>query len=1560
MKQYLYNTLFRSLLLLLAVALPTTVFADEETGDVSDAESAAMAKTKQYAPVMQETDPTGANYLDARYALVGKHCAVNRLINVVKVGTGTSGLANLTNENIDDYASFPQVISATVAVSPLVSVRDMKHYYAGGTTAGFCIVAAGGGSVLSLDLVKTYHIWFYCDGKRVADQTVREANGGSGVKLTLIGVPGTDSTACANLTAVCPVKFDEVALVQGGAVDAEVGSVIRIRYAFVGDAHDINMTHSGIDDYTAANGLPSFDVSCEAMMPSPLVGGIPIPVVASYRERAIDDNLTNTVPLVSALQLASVAFKGNVDIYCKNSDASVDELFHAGDQVGFKYNFVEVADVLKLAQWVQIHLYDKQGNQVQSTSISASALALSIASGGDQTCYIQAANDFSGAGIYFYTALGLLNLGSGFGVYGAFVRPRPLIDHECEINATCNTNLCASQTTHQLKSNPEVNVTWSLVSQPTENAGACSVTPDGFITGMNADGTYKFLATAEDGCTETVVITHGDSEDFLEPVVEHALYNIDSASPEYALSDDLHGETSANLLSISDMDNPDNVLNPDLTDCASYTGGLQLLGSNGVIVGIKKLSATDPYIYDGSKATAKDEIQIGFVVEMEQTALGLNLLNAFQIRCFDEAGTKVYQHIVEDAGVLGLGLIGSNDKSNKLRLSITVPKVNGDGDPVKINEFQLWKIGTIDLHVSDVKFYYAFWNDPTDAQNNIIRDGAYVVNYDNMGAMVNIGTQVNVASVGGVTNNLSNIIDIDDELETYALMQKTVESGSTEIIVKLGRTLDFRHQVGVVVNNDIVGLNANVGNVLKIGTFHNGTETGEAASNWGVLGANVIQGSGKTVLLISPTADYDEIHITAGEGLAANRTIKIYGILIRNDVDHDGVPDNRDESSCSTTISNIEVNHVCQGASLSIRALGTTDTKYYISFPEQDIEMAEVQSDISGWITGDYLTKKAGQYVLYFYDGNKDLLSTAEYTVHPLVTTWRTTTNNTNWNTWNNWTDGSPYLCTDVIIPSGARVYPSLDEEVVNGDEFGCNAIHFESGAAVERVFKLNYAKAWVDMTLEPNRNYLVSAPLKQMFTGDMFVPAAAADTLTQYSYFTDLTGANYRANRFAPRVYQRVWDKTAQNRLSDGNYGTATLLETNWSKRFNALSYGYAKGEGFSVFVDPEENTADNFTFRFPKHQTAYKYFNAIDKTESEFEEAGLDRTDNYRFIYESDATRSNTYTYTGLAVNDRALYNKLSAITIAATASANTTTFLVGNPFMSHINVEKFLDANSEKVASVKVFDGTVTSSAVSVDGGSTLVTNSGLTTIAPMEAFFVETKAETSVLDLVFTDDMFYIEDPDSDELSHRAMVSAITITAQTDKATAHALVLTADQPVASTLFDQEAMPEVAVFTLDGDRALDIRGAAEKEIIPLGIYVKSPAAVRLSFQTQGDADLDGYELLDRETGTTYSLSGDAPTFDALTTTYNRFALVPSVVTGIDVAEQLDGVTITVADRKALVKSGKADLRSVRAYTPDGRLIATAAGSPTLTVELAHGVNLIRVERNDAPARTYKVLAE
>lgn len=86
--------------------------------------------------------------------------------------------------------------------------------------------------------------------------------------------------------------------------------------------------------------------------------------------------------------------------------------------------------------------------------------------------------------------------------------------------------------------------------------------------------------------------------------------------------------------------------------------------------------------------------------------------------------------------------------------------------------------------------------------------------------------------------------------------------------------------------------------------------------------------------------------------------------------------------------------------------------------------------------------------------------------VHPLKTTWKRNPVNTDWNNWSNWTDGSPWGCTNVVIPTGATQYPKLTAWSAVNEFWGgnyCSYIHFEPDAAVLNTHYLQYEGAYVE-----------------------------------------------------------------------------------------------------------------------------------------------------------------------------------------------------------------------------------------------------------------------------------------------------------------------------------------------------------------------------------------------------------------------------------------------------------------------------------------------------------------
>lgn len=1488
-------------------------------------------------PVYQEENSQGANYMKNRKALVGRYCVVNKLINVVGVGSWIQDLNNLTDEDLDNVATFPKVVAAGVTANPIVSVRDMSSYYHAGTQAGFCIVASSGTSVLSLDVIKALSIALYRDGVLQETIAVKEGQDASGVGLSLIKLPGSDD-ASVNLTVNSTKTFDEVCLVDAGGVNLAVGNVIKIKYAFVGKASENYLTYTGMTQYgTKVNRNGIYLKGAQGW--NPVLLGIPFPLLDSEVAKLTNDNLADYAALTPII---AAGYQGGVKLIAAPAGDAADqsEVFKSGSELGFKYINASALN-LDVGSWIRIILFDKAGNKVQEETVSAGVVNLGVASGGQGTSSIIAKTDFSGAEIRFHTVLSV-NVGA-LGVYYGFVREKPDVPHSCDINPSVNTNICEEQTSFQLESNPELTVTWTSVSQP---VGAnAKVSNGGYVTGMDKIGEYIFRATAADGCYQEVTLTHGDFAS--ESICGEPLVNMDgSTQVKYELSTSIYG-SSGGLISISDLANPSNILNTDYMDYASYTSGLGL-ADNLRIIGVKTKDGT--LIYDGSSSDAK-KTRIGFVVEFETTGLDLSLLQFFQIRTY-KGGVETYRHVIEETDVLSVGLAGSN-RNQKVRFSINIDPIDKNGNPIQLDEFMLWKSGVLDLTVSTLRIYYPFIEDSSSTCNDPLGCGTTILSAQETGTSINSNEtrMTSVVQVAGVADNLSFLID-NDLNTAMTIVNSVTVGGGTVIAVNMGRTLDYRHQLGLVVDNKTYTLGAKVGGWLTVTTYNKGVETGDKFTDWNVLGVNAIGYGDKNFLLMQPKKKYDEVRITVAGIVGALDIQSFYGFFLRGDIDNDGIPDCQDPESCFTNIKDIVVNSICVGDQITISGTGMTSTNYTISLPEQGINES-FTTDQDGSFKKMYTLNIAGRFNMMFLDGSGNLVTTASYAVHPNVTTWKKQPVNTDWNEWTNWTNGSPYCCTDVIIPSDAAMYPLLSETVADGDEYCCNYIHFESRAAIEKIPKLNYVKAWVEMELTPNRYYMLTAPLKSMYTGDMFIPAAMNGVQTG-NYFTQLTGDNTPQNRFNPRIYQRLWQNEAPGKLMNGNGIALGITETQWSKNFNHLSYAYQLGKGFSLWVDNGIlSSTQMFRFRFPKEHTLYNYYNDYDGTQLSLTET-LARDNSGRFIYEGNSSQNISFDYEGV---NRTVYEGVLPLTITLSAPKATKYFLIGNPFMSHIDVAAFMKGNSG-IAAVKVYDGNTNNTVVAVDGQ--LLSNAnGLTAIAPMQSFFVVNASEVQNINVTFTEEMLNSISPVP--LRSKSDKAVLRVNIENGSGMASTLILEDDlqtdlKPGTESLFDNEVKPSIALFSLSEGKAYDILDSQSQDKISLGMYLEKTDTVIFRFKASESFDVERYVLKDNETGMCFPLQNEIM-FPNLNTNINRFALIDA--TDQELIQTRD-LYISVEDNKASIISNTLDISAVAVYDMSGKMNynQTLQGVNEINVPIGKGVQIIRVILLDGSVRSFKIL--
>ena len=809
--------------------------------------------------VYQDTDPSATNYFNNRRALVGPGCTVNSVGDGVKVASGLKNLQNLCNDNLDDYASFPGLVDATVAASPVVSIKDNKHYYAKCTEAGFTICTSSDTGILKVDVSTLYGIRFFKDGEAVSDVVaVKSGQNITGLGLSLLTIPGSNLVT-KSFVAEAPADFDEVQLYCMG-VEANVGEVLNIKYAFVGKARQYTITNNkenGIAKYAQEQGRGAFTLEAKADGPTDKLG--------LSRKNLIDEDLTNSFTVSAVLKIGSSL---PVTVVARPSDGK--EAFPAGTEVGFKYNSSTVLN-LGVGNGATITLYDKDNKKIKEYPIEATVLGLNvIKTSKDGELVLKAPQGFSAVKLQFPGVLDL-NLGKDDVNY-AFVRMAPdLATHHCAIEANSSRDVCGCENEYQLTHNASVPVTWSLESQPADSNISLD-TQTGKVTNIYVPGDYTFKATAADGCTETTTIHYAPYYDPAEHGV--TLLTNNASETKYELS----GNNGGALLQLfGGIDNASNVLNSSLNDYASVKAGVALVENTGII-GIKSVdkSALNKNI------DKTHEMQAGFVVTFNSTVLDLKALNLYNIQLYKD-GKKVAGGVATHWGAISAGLIGSED-TQKMRMSIDVPA------GTDFDEIVLFNSGVIDAKLAKPNIYYAYvCDDEMDNASNNALYGTELVSVDGTDASINWDSdKTNIFSVLNIGNGLNGISNlIDNSIETGLTFPLGVSANDAYVTVNVGKVVDKGQKIIMVSEDKELGLGVKVIKAIKLTTCLNGVDQ-EELTDWKVLGADVIGTGGKQYATLKPTKSFNQVRLTVVGGVNLADNIKVYGLALGSDINEDG------------------------------------------------------------------------------------------------------------------------------------------------------------------------------------------------------------------------------------------------------------------------------------------------------------------------------------------------------------------------------------------------------------------------------------------------------------------------------------------------------------------------------------------------------------------------------------------------------------------------------------------------------------------------------------------------
>lgn len=546
-----------------------------------------------------------------------------------------------------------------------------------------------------------------------------------------------------------------------------------------------------------------------------------------------------------------------------------------------------------------------------------------------------------------------------------------------------------------------------------------------------------------------------------------------------------------------------------------------------------------------------------------------------------------------------------------------------------------------------------------------------------------------------------------------------------------------------------------------------------------------------------------------------------------------------------------------------------------------------------------------------------------------------------------------------VNIEDGQPIYYDMMVYSANGDNTDMvtkpfrvsllNQIHFEPGAEMLHAEYLLYDTAWVDYELTGGRWYTLASPLKAVYAGDFYTDKSGTEGS---EYFKDITFNTTDNSRFSPSVYQRAWKGSAAMMVIGNNQNNEKrAIAGNWSALYNDVAEAYTPGTGFSLKV---QDVTNNATFRLPKADTQYYYYsqNGIVGGVS----SGTINRDNAHRLKSDELYERN--------IDINAQGQKKDPIKIILSETAHGGYYLVGNPFMAHLNMKEFLEGNSEVIEPKywAVDDGVQNIAVVDPNDDSWITVNENSTAkVAPLQSFFVQKKTGVSNNDITFTQEMQTLGGTTDGLRSANALtITATTSDGRTSRAAvAYDMAASADYEASedAELFLDSNLGDVPmVYTVAGTMATSINRTSELYNIPLGVYGNKQEMVTLSFG--GLNQFSSATLYDAQEQTETPLR-EGKTVSVPAGTSGRYFLRAGTPTGNEVIARNAFLVYSVGGGKVMVTSSNTPLKDIRVYTMGGAQVRSIqASGMQQEIYLNRGIYLITVSDQDGLQETKKVL--
>ena len=1370
----------------------------------------------------------GATYKpNCRVPLVGEGRVINQITkNLVGVLSNSDNkLEYLVDKNLDNFVSLKGLAEVNAGL-PILSVKDVNRVYYDSSNVikvGFLYKDPGG--LLSLNVLQGFWVKTYLKGK----EQDGSSTSGSGdnfklLNLNLLNVSG----GLSEISFTTTKPFDEVRI-GCASIDVDVLSGLEFYYAFVGENSKKIAAEKHEYPY-AEQERPLHPLSKGDLVNESLIDGPVCELISGL----LGGGLT-----------CRVDFGATIPV---------------GSEVGYYTTGGGLASISLGA--TKLNAYDTSDNNPQSINTESGIGVSALAGGAREFSMILTKKDTRRLELDLPSGINLL---SAVQVHYAYSRDPVEIDVSSYFtigNDTISTDY------YNLPTPSDGTVSYSLISWP---SGATSPSISGnHMTGMTVNGDYavKAVYTREEKETSwSYAVIHRNKKEAVAGC-NTMMINTSENQGQYTVVESSGSQGGISLF--NKINNRQNLVDGDYTNYAEATNVLSLI-QFGSLAGVHSSQDIAP---QGGKT------RVGFVMQTNNQLLGADVLKFFFIRLYKD-GEEVFSGLTAENDAIGVGLVG-NDGS-KLRFYVETDKT--------FDQVELWTAGLLNVNLNTFRLYYAFYEPVTCEEYAGTSEACMeMITAQKHGATINYAEtkSSSAASVGATMNNLSYVIDNSQQTAASIVAGVSLISRST-VAVKFN-SIRGGQPVGAILRTPGYVLNASVLQNVAIAAYYGGQAVASESTSGGLASIEVISDAGLAYMEVTPLQDYDEVRISFPSLADALETVGLSGFYIRPDANGNGIPDcaeePEDQGETDITYRSI-TEHVCVDETtylgnvrISVDAkselLGTelTFTCYPYNGNGQKIEQkAELQQDDKGYFFE--LSLPVGDYSISGLSTYNGLRAQ----VHPLKTTWKRNASDTDWNNWSNWTDGSPWGCTNVVIPAGATRYPNLNAWGSVDKFYGgnyCANIHFEPGAAVLNTQYLEYDCAYVEMEVQSGMYHMISTPLHGMITGDMFVSPEMP------AYFTPLKEDTYREMRHNPIVRQKMYSRAVTTATS-GTNGTV-VATADWSRTFNAVAQPYEQAQGIKMMVGNDWGTS--YRLRFPKAYTEYNYYTLSGECVKKETLPVEARNMNGKFAYEvsgfNPENAGNSFTFE--LRND----------------GKGATYFVAGNPFMSYLDIKTFLTENKQFVQAIRIIDsesvfgeeeGLVRISLGKNGDLSFNVAGEQSNTIAPLQAFYVEAlEGYTSDnVNITYTSDMFVQPSASTATRSSRSAsvptAGEMKISAVSGNSVSSCSLIrsagasdayNAKEDIVS-LIDEDFMPKVKVYTVADKRALDIQKMSNATRVGLGFMVKD-GSQQTEFTLDYGSNWKGWTLVDKQTGKRYLLDGTSLTVNAgaMKSNDGRFYLV------------------------------------------------------------------------------------